>query len=64
MPIIRLEMQPGRTDEQKRNFAREVTNVAVETLKCKPESVDVVIIEVPKAHWAKGGELPANSLPA
>ncbi|SLM64203.1 hypothetical protein DAQ1742_03395 [Dickeya aquatica] len=53
-------MQPGRTDEQKHNFVREVTNVAVETLKCKPESVDVMIIEIPKTHWAKGGELPTN----
>lgn len=57
MPMIRLEMLPGRTAEQKREFAREVTRVAVETLKCKPESVDVVITEIPKSHWAKGGEL-------
>ncbi|MDH2898071.1 MULTISPECIES: 4-oxalocrotonate tautomerase [Rahnella] len=57
MPMIRLEMLPGRTAEQKRDFAREVTRVAVETLKCKPESVDVVITEIPKSHWAKGGEL-------
>jgi len=57
MPVIHLEMLPGRTTEQKRDFAREVTRVAVETLKCKPESVDVVITEVPKTHWAKGGEL-------
>ncbi|PKE29892.1 4-oxalocrotonate tautomerase [Rahnella sp. AA] len=57
MPVIHLEMLPGRTTEQKRDFAREVTRVAVETLKCKPESVDVVITEVPKIHWAKGGEL-------
>ncbi|WP_240783270.1 MULTISPECIES: 4-oxalocrotonate tautomerase [Rahnella] len=55
--MIRLEMLPGRTAEQKRDFAREVTRVAVETLKCKPESVDVVITEIPKSHWAKGGEL-------
>lgn len=57
MPLIHLEMLPGRTTEQKRDFAREVTRVAVETLKCKPESVDVVITEVPKTHWAKGGQL-------
>jgi 4-oxalocrotonate tautomerase family enzyme len=57
MPILRLEMAPGRSPEQKRDFAREVTRVAVETLKCKPESLDVLIIEVPKEHWAKGGKL-------
>ena len=57
MPMIRLEMFPGRTPEQKRDFVREVTRLAAETLKCKPESVDVVITEIPKSHWAKGGEL-------
>ncbi|MBU9853837.1 4-oxalocrotonate tautomerase [Rahnella bonaserana] len=57
MPIIRLELVPGRTPEQKSNFAREVTRVAVETLNCKPESLDVVITEVPKTNWAKGGKL-------
>ena len=58
MPMIRLEMFPGRTPEQKRDFVREVTRLAAETLKCKPESVDVVITEIPKSHWAKGGLLP------
>ena len=58
MPMIRLEMFPGRTPEQKRDFVREVTRLAAETLKCKPENVDVVITEIPKSHWAKGGVLP------
>ena len=58
MPMIRLEMFPGRTPEQKRDFVREVTRLAAETLKCKPESVDVVITEIPNSHWAKGGVLP------
>lgn len=60
MPVLRLELQPGRPPEQKRDFAREATRVAVETLKCKPESVDVVIVEIPKTHWAKGGVLPTE----
>lgn len=60
MPVLRLEMQPGRTQEQKRDFAREATRVAVETLKCKPESVDVVIVEIPRTHWAKAGQLPVE----
>ncbi|QMV15681.1 4-oxalocrotonate tautomerase [Vibrio spartinae] len=57
MPIVRLELAPGRTSEQKRDFAKEVTRITVDTLKCNPESIDVVIIEVPKSNWAKGGKL-------
>ncbi len=57
MPILRLEMHPGRTPEQKREFVREVTRVAVDVLKCPPESVDIVIQEVPRELWGKGGKL-------
>ncbi|MFG6486278.1 4-oxalocrotonate tautomerase [Roseateles sp. BYS78W] len=57
MPILRLEMHPGRTQDQKRDFVREATRVAVEILKCPPESVDIVIQEVPREQWAKGGKL-------
>ncbi|SOE96209.1 4-oxalocrotonate tautomerase [Burkholderia sp. D7] len=60
MPTLHLEMQPGRTLEQKRAFVREVTRVTVETLVCPPESVDVVITEVPRDAWAKGGKLLAD----
>ena len=57
MPILRLEMHPGRTADQKRDFVREATRVAVEILKCPPESVDIVIREVPRELWAKAGKL-------
>lgn len=61
MPTLHLEMHPGRTLEQKRAFVREVTRVTVETLACPPESVDVVITEVPREHWSKGGKLVADT---
>ncbi|MES2204533.1 MAG: 4-oxalocrotonate tautomerase [Pseudomonadota bacterium] len=60
MPILHLEMHPGRTLEQKRAFVRDVTQVVVETLNCPPESVDVVITEVAREHWAKAGKLIAD----
>lgn len=60
MPILRLEMHPGRTLDQKRAFVREVTRVAAETLNCPPESVDVVISEVARENWAKAGKLVAD----
>ena len=60
MPVLRLEMHPGRTIEQKRAFVREVTRVTVEILVCPPESVDVVINEVSREDWAKAGKLIAD----
>ncbi|MDE1992761.1 MAG: 4-oxalocrotonate tautomerase [Rhizobiaceae bacterium] len=60
MPTIHLEMHPGRTIEQKRDFARQVTEVTAKTLACPPESVDVLITEIPREHWAKGGQLVSD----
>jgi 4-oxalocrotonate tautomerase len=60
MPNLHLEMHPGRTLEQKRAFVTEVTRVAVETLACKPESVNIVITEVARDAWAIGGKLVSD----
>jgi 4-oxalocrotonate tautomerase len=60
MPILRLEMHPGRTLEQKRHFVDAVTRVTCETLVCPPESVDIIITEVAREQWANGGKLRAD----
>jgi 4-oxalocrotonate tautomerase len=60
MPTLYLEMHPGRTLEQKRDFVREATRVASDTLSCPAESVDILISEIPREHWAKGGKLVSD----
>lgn len=55
MPILNLTMHPGRTQEQKRQFVLEATRVAVETLKCPANSVEIIITEVSKEAWATNG---------
>jgi len=60
MPIIRVEMHPGRTQDQKRAFVRETTKAAVETLACPPESVEIIISEIPKESWAKAGKFKSE----
>ena len=60
MPTLHLEMHPGRTLEQKRAFVHEATRVAAETLACPPESVDILITDVSREAWAKGGKLLAD----
>ncbi|ASW08709.1 MULTISPECIES: 4-oxalocrotonate tautomerase [unclassified Rhizobium] len=61
MPILRLEMHPGRTQDQKRAFVREATKAAVETLVCPPESVEIIITEISKESWAVAGKLKSDS---
>ncbi|EJZ19337.1 4-oxalocrotonate tautomerase (plasmid) [Rhizobium sp. Pop5] len=61
MPILHLQMHPGRTYDQKRAFVREATKAAVETLACPPESVEILITEINKDSWAVGGKLKSEA---
>ena len=55
MPYISISLYPGRTEEQKQDFAKAVTESAVQILKTKPEHVIVVFDENPKEHWFLAG---------
>jgi 4-oxalocrotonate tautomerase len=57
MPTIRVDMFEGRTPEQKRNFVKALTQACVDTLGSKPESVDVLLVDVKPSDWPTGGEL-------
>lgn len=57
MPIYRIEMLEGRTIEQKKKLAEEITRISVEVLGGSPASVNVVITDVRRENWATGGTL-------
>jgi len=57
MPVVQIDMIEGRSEEQKRALAKKVTEAIVETAKCPPESVTIVIREAAKANFAKAGVL-------
>jgi 4-oxalocrotonate tautomerase len=48
-------MYPGRTREQKEEFAKAITNAAVQILKTKAEHVIVVYEENPQENWFISG---------
>ena len=60
MPVINLQMYEGRSTDQKREFARKVTDLAVDVLNCPPEAVTVVIDEYKKENWASAGVLSSD----
>lgn len=60
MPLIRVSLFEGRTPEQKKDFVIAVTADAVRTLKCTPESVDIIFEDVKKSDWASGGILASG----
>jgi 4-oxalocrotonate tautomerase len=55
--MIRVEMFPGRSADQKRALVRELTDAFVRTAGGKPEAIHVVISEVAASDWAVAGEL-------
>ncbi len=63
MPTIRIELLEGRTPEQKQSLVSAVTQAVVSSLGSKPESVDVLLFDIPRAHWATGGVLWSERKP-
>jgi 4-oxalocrotonate tautomerase len=48
-------MYPGRTVQQKEEFAKAITKSAVEILKTKESHVIVIYEENPKENWYMAG---------
>ena len=55
MPLITVSMYPGRTEGQKDEFAKAVTESAVRILGTKKDHVIVVFEEKPRENWFLGG---------
>jgi len=55
MPIVTVSMYPGRSQEQKAEFAKAITKSAVEILKAKENHVIVVFEDNPKENWYQAG---------
>jgi 4-oxalocrotonate tautomerase len=55
MPTLKVEMLEGRTPEQKTALVKALTQAVVDSLGSKPESVDVLIYDIPRQNWATGG---------
>ncbi|MBA4501341.1 4-oxalocrotonate tautomerase [Marinobacterium marinum] len=56
MPIANIHIMEGRSDEQKENLIKEVTQAIARSLDAPEESVRVLIDEMPKQHFGIGGQ--------
>jgi 4-oxalocrotonate tautomerase len=55
MPVVIVEMWEGRTDEQKETLIKGITKTFGE-VGVKPESLNIIIHDVPKCNWGLHGE--------
>ena len=56
MPNVKIDMWPGKTDEEKENLIKGITKV-FEEIDIKKEWVTIVINEIQPKNWGIRGEL-------
>ena len=62
MPVIHASILEGRTIEVKRAYIKALTDCSVEVLQCHPESVAVVLSEMPFEHYGRAGKMKLDEL--
>jgi len=60
MPLVEISLVEGRSTEQLRSLIADVADVVERDLQVARTSIRVVVREVPKTHWAIGGETVAD----
>ena len=63
MPIITINQFEGRTIEQKRQLAKEITDSIVKIYEISADRVNIAFFDVPKHNAAKGGKLYIDQQP-
>ncbi|HEX3031478.1 MAG TPA: 2-hydroxymuconate tautomerase [Bacillota bacterium] len=57
MPVIQVHMLEGRTQDQKREIVKQLTDAMVNAAGAKKESVTVILYEKPRGDYGIGGVL-------
>ncbi len=60
MPIVRIEMFPGRTHAQKQELARAITEAVSNIAHATPEATIVIFQDIAREDWAQGGKLSSD----
>ncbi len=56
MPLVKIELFPGRSPEKKAELAREITTTLERVAGIKPEATTVMFAEVKPEDWFVAGE--------
>jgi 4-oxalocrotonate tautomerase len=59
MPIIQVYLLEGRSKELKQQLITEVTSAVSKTLGSSPETIRVLLHDVPEENWGVAG-VPKN----
>jgi 4-oxalocrotonate tautomerase len=61
MPIVNVALYAGRTDQQKAELAKAITQAISETAGVPDSATTVIFQDVEKSSWAVGGVLISDS---
>lgn len=56
MPIVRVELFPGRSHEMKMELAEGITRLFEEKAGISPQATTVIFSEVAPSDWVVGGK--------
>ena len=57
MPLVTIKIIEGRTVEQKRGMAKDVTEAIVKNVGCPASAVQIGIVDLKPENIAQGGKL-------
>lgn len=55
MPLVKIDMWEGRSEETKEKLIRDVSDTVARTLDVSLDHVTVIIYDVPKSNWGVKG---------
>ena len=61
MPVIHVEMWPGRTVAQKQALTKTITEAFVKIANTTPDSTIIIFSEIAKENWAQSGVLASET---
>ncbi len=60
MPVVTIDMWEGRSVAQKRELVKAMTKAMVDIAGVNPETLHIIIREVPKTNWGRNGVLSSD----
>jgi len=55
MPLVKIDMWEGRSEETKEKLIRDVSDTVARTLDVSLDHVTVILYDVPKSNWGLKG---------
>ncbi len=60
MPILRVSLWSGKSEQQKAELAAALTDTMVQVGNVPAQAVTILFEELPKENWASGGKLHSD----